>query len=200
MTVLLHNEGFLFSDCTNSFLLPYQLPPLPPLDPKICIAAYKVRKKLPEPASTSHGEELCCPSSEGESSAVIDEDSKASTSASEDVQAELLKVTEVPVRTSKSKRRYIPQGRNPRKSPRQHASTLAILSSLVHHRKKRGDLNRSRGSSDLNDSRQKLPIIAETEENEVNYHEMQRDIEKMFEAEDDKFLQVYYTLLLPIVN
>lgn len=163
---------------------------MPPLDPKRCIAAYKVRKKLSEPASTSsQSQEQCGPSSEGESSIVIDEDSKASTSISEDVALSELR----PAMSLKmKKRRYIVQGRNPRKSPRQHASTLAILSSLVHHRKRRGDLNRSRGSSDLNDSKQKLPAVKEEEEREdkVDYEEMERDIERMFEAEDDKYLKV----------
>lgn len=69
-------------------------------------------------------------------------------------------------------------GRNPRKSPRQHASTLAILSSLVHHRKKR-DLNRSRGS-DLSTSRHSLPAIPEEGKEDVpDYNAIESDLEKM---------------------
>lgn len=166
---------------------------MPPLDPKRCIAAYKVRKKLSEPASSSsQSQEQGGPSSEGESSTVIDEDSKASTCISEDIAPSEVKMTERPTVSLKmKKRRYIVQGRNPRKSPRQHASTLAILSSLVQHRKRRSDLNRSRGSSDLNDSKQSLPTVKEDEEREdkVDYEEMERDIERLFEA-DDKYLQV----------
>lgn len=182
--------NFTFADFSKPFLLPYQLPPLPPLDPKVCIAAYKLQQKIAESASTSHShQELAAASSEDESLAVLDEDSKACTSASEDVPLVMHQTR----RSSKlKKRRYAVPARNPRKSPRQHASTLAILSSLVHHRKKRGDTNRSRSSSDLNDSKQKLSVIREEEEKaeKEDYEEIERGIEKMFEEEDDKYIQV----------
>lgn len=178
----------LFSDYNKPFLLPYQLPPLPPLDPKVCIAEYKLQQKLTEPASTSRAQEQNNASSEHESNAIVTEDSKASTSTSEDIKLELLNMIKNPRRSSKlKKRRYVVPGRNPRKSPRQHASTLAILSSLVH-RKRKGDLNASRSSSDLNDSRQKLSMIKE--DKQEDYEEIERGIEKMFEEEDDKLVQV----------
>lgn len=186
-------------DFSKPFFLPYQLPPLPPLNPKVCIAAYKLQQKLSsESASTSQAHEQSTASSEGESSAVLDEDSKASTSASEDaVQAELLKVMEEESEAGSSKlkkrRSVAAPGRNPRKSPRQHASTLAILSSLVHHRKKR-----SRSSSDLNDSRQKLPAIKEEGQEREDYEEIERGIEKMFEEDDDKYLQVNIVIMYTI--
>lgn len=182
-------------DFSKPFFLPYQLPPLPPLNPKVCITAFKLQQKFSEEssASTSQAHEQSAASSEGESSAVFDEDSKASTSASEEVQAELLKMIEESERPSKlKKRRYVVPGKNPRKSPRQHASTLAILGSLVHHRKRRSDFNRSRSSSDLNDSKLKLPAIKEEEERQEaeDYEEIERGIERMFEEADDKYLEV----------
>lgn len=189
-------------DFSKPFFLPYQLPPLPPLNPKVCLAAYKLQQKLSsESASTSQqAHEQSAASSEDESSAVLDEDSKASTSASEDtVQAELLKVIEEESQAGSSKlkkrRSVTASGRNPRKSPRQHASTLAILSSLVHHRKKR-----SRSSSDLNDSRQRLPVIKEEGQEGEDYEEIERGIDKMFEEEDNKYLQVIIIIMYRVLK
>ncbi|XP_050304605.1 protein chiffon isoform X3 [Anthonomus grandis grandis] len=51
-----------------------------------------------------------------------------------------------------------PRGRNPRKSPRQHASTLAILSSLVNQRKRR---SRNPAAESSSTSSSTLPIIPE---------------------------------------
>lgn len=183
-------------DISKPFFLPYQLPPLPPLNPKVCIAAYKLQQKLSESASTSH-EQTTAALSEGESSTALDEDSKASTtSVSDDLQSELFRMIEEPQKSPRlKKRRYVVQGRNPRKSPRQHASTLAILSSFVHHRKKRGGdlMNSSRYSADLNDSKHKLTVIKEEGlegQEQEDYEEIEQGIERMFEVEDDKYLQV----------
>lgn len=178
--------------------------PLPPLDPKICVSAYKLRKKILESssasASTSAGSNVSEPNRSSEMDAgVHDEDSKTSIAtdlSSIDIQSELLKIIEEQ-KSSKRPRRPLNAGRNPRKSPRQHASTLAILSSLVHHRKKR-DLNKSR-SSDFNSSgspRTKLSVIKEenkeSKEPEPDYEEIESGIDKMLsESQDLPQLEIF---------
>lgn len=158
------------------------MPPLPPLDPKLCMSAYKLKQKLLESssASTSTGSN----SSEtnmtnAEVEALNDEDSKTSSATdigSIDIQNELQKLIDEqrPVRRRRRGEVFV-TGRNPRKSPRQHASTLAILSSLVHHRRRR-DPNKTR-SSNLNESRCGLPVIHE--ENGVDYETIENNIEKL---------------------
>lgn len=185
-----------FTELAREFLLPYQLGPLPPLDPQICVSAYKLKKKLMESsASTSTASNSSESATANGDPVANDEDSKASGTTdanSIDIQSELLKIIEEQKPSRRKVRRRRPvAGRNPRKSPRQHASTLAILSSLVHHRKKRGDLNRSRGS-DLSTSRHSLPAIPEEEkEDAVDYSAIENDLEKMLTRYDMNFLNCF---------
>lgn len=67
----------------------------------------------------------------------------------------------------------------PRKSPRQHASTLAILSSLIHQRKKR------KSNDDSDTSRVSLPSIPEEEEtlNETRLSEEEQLQQEQEQAE-----------------
>lgn len=133
--------------------------------------------------ATTSGDQEQSLSSADDTSAVNNTDntiSEASQSEAGEKEEE-----ETPKLSKSKKRRYTVPSRNPRKSPRQHASTLAILSSLVQHRKKRSDANKSRGSSDLNDSKKKLPVIKEEERKEDVDLEA---VEKMFDSEDDRLL------------
>lgn len=156
-------------------VLPYQIGPLPPLDPKVCINSYlQLKKLLQDHASSLSGSctpesslsndaqevseindderlseasvsitpsELCSDNSNQEELKTIKEAKKifkkslsvSSTEASSDCSTLEEPKTAVHQRVPKKS----PESKNPRKSPRQHASTLAILSNLIHQRKKR---------------------------------------------------------------
>ncbi|XP_045474056.1 uncharacterized protein LOC123680285 isoform X2 [Harmonia axyridis] len=131
----------------NRFILPYQIGAIPALDPKICIAQYSQLKKMAQENSSrtscstpDRSETNYSPSLDNE---LMDEDSKSSEPAnsidfcSENSNSEEVKSTE----ERSHRKRKLHVGRNPRKSPRQHASTLAILSSLIQQRKKKTKLN-----------------------------------------------------------
>ncbi|KRT83786.1 hypothetical protein AMK59_3599 [Oryctes borbonicus] len=94
------------------------------------------------------------------------------------------RLTETDHSKAKKKRRGLTIGKNPRKSPRQHASTLAILSSLIHQRKRRNDANRSR-SSDLSTYRQSLPSIPETHEDKKRPAKEEPDYDRIAKSMDE---------------
>lgn len=131
------------------FLLPHEMGPIPPLDPRLCIKAYhEVKKHFLElsSASTSAGTNTPDPSCQDESSVDLQEecskaseDSRMTNTKTEDDSS---KNIEREQKKSRKKSRRVIVSKNPRKSPRQHASTLAILSSLIHQRKRRNDANR----------------------------------------------------------
>nr|CAH7725206.1 unnamed protein product [Callosobruchus chinensis] len=152
--------------CTfwDPFIMPYQMPYLTPLDPRACRAYYReVLRYLQEPASAPEAEEAAessngptdcsasVASSSGEVVALHDEDSKMSVattlSSAESAQDEngaggtANTAGGVPKKRRRRTNAELLQsfnvGKNPRKSPRQHASTLAILSSFLQQRKRR---------------------------------------------------------------
>lgn len=130
-------------------ILPYQMPYLTPLDPKECVHHYntlmKELKELKDPISET---ESTCTSPEPSVSVSTsslydpgqDEDSKmsATTLSSSCSMEESNLIRRKRVRRTKAAiLQQMCSVKNPRKSPRQHASTLAILSSLIHQRKRR---------------------------------------------------------------
>ncbi|XP_057667480.1 uncharacterized protein LOC130900705 isoform X1 [Diorhabda carinulata] len=149
----------------EAFLLPYQMRSIPPLDPKVCYQHYdellksiiathnqtksasNSRNSSPEPSITSSSSSLYDP----------DDDSKLSASTSSSICSTDDKTKGVTSKVRKSNR-GIPasSGKNPRKSPRQHASTLAILSDLVQQRKRR-----SKNKPPPEETVQNLPTIQE---------------------------------------
>ncbi|KAL1494827.1 hypothetical protein ABEB36_010355 [Hypothenemus hampei] len=146
----------------NDFVLPHKIPHLKPLDPRVCYQAYKeLKQAICSAIADSKSEETCrevapiscelseevLPTDEAESSVeptTSDDCSKLSgLSSGSAATAEEIKEITSNVQNP-SKRQPEPtlspsssRNRNARKSPRQHASTLAILSSLVHQRKRR---------------------------------------------------------------
>lgn len=152
----------LFADHWDDFVLPRQIPHLKAIDPRTCYKAYKKLKEckaFAEPnsvaASSGSDAEVCDITGENSSCGETskqpiveqhDEDSKQSeaSSASAATTEEIKEITSNVRRSSaKKKTEKAPlspssiRGRNARKSPRQHASTLAILSSLMHQRNRR---------------------------------------------------------------
>ncbi|CAH0555931.1 unnamed protein product [Brassicogethes aeneus] len=145
----------------DSFIMPYQMNSIQPMDPKKCIQHYvQVKKLLQDPPS-------CC--SDGSttpdqsvtnstpSEELHDEDSKISTITTSSTST-LTEDSSEPLMKRNMKRKKMltmspSSSKNPRKSPRQHASTLAILSSLIQQRKRK--------SRSLDDSKTILPCIPE---------------------------------------
>ncbi|KAI4460975.1 hypothetical protein MML48_5g00013444 [Holotrichia oblita] len=167
--------------------------PIPPLDPRLCMKAYQAVKKHfidPSSASTSAGTNTPDPHCQDENSMDMQEDC---SKTSEDSILTANSKTDDECRTSeteqtkaKKKRRGIMLSKNPRKSPRQHASTLAILSSLIHQRKRRNDANRSR-SSELNSSKQSLPSIPEVNEDKDVPSKEELDYDRIAQSMDNVF-------------
>ncbi|CAH1122835.1 unnamed protein product [Ceutorhynchus assimilis] len=146
----------------NDFVMPHQIPHLRPLDPRVCYNAYKHLHKCictamqePEPTRESQEESEDVLEASPEPVAVLeppvqhtDEDSKLSeiSSGSAATTEEIKEITSVAEKQIKRRRgREISISpsllcsatKNARKSPRQHASTLAILSSLGQQRIRR---------------------------------------------------------------
>ncbi|KAJ8954738.1 hypothetical protein NQ318_011433, partial [Aromia moschata] len=137
---------FAFSDKNfwDPFILPYQMPSMTPLDPKVCARHYNELLKCicNTPSET---DSTGCSTPEHSTASTpslyepdLDEDSKMSAATV----SSTCSLDEVRVVARKRRGRGSgPQGsgggKNPRKSPRQHASTLAILSSFIHQRKRR---------------------------------------------------------------
>lgn len=121
-------------------ILPYELDYVPPLDPRKCLIQYnQIKKCLIEPTSTSTSCSTPDPSTSNSSLDNHDEDSKistatelSSTSTFEEMKPILPNKRRPALSSPPSKKT-----KNPRKSPRQHASTLAILSSLIQQRKRK---------------------------------------------------------------
>lgn len=133
---LFYYTRFEFIGYQTRLILPYQLSTyLPPLDPKYCIARYdRIKNYLLHPDN---------------------DDSQPGTSTS----GSGMTVREYHHRRRKRKSRFVVKSNHPRKSPRQHASTLAILSSLLHQRKRRE--RKAERESDA--SRSSLGVIPEEE-------------------------------------
>ncbi|XP_072387406.1 uncharacterized protein [Diabrotica undecimpunctata] len=161
--------------CFSNYLweeiaLPYQMRSIQPLDRKSCISHYQeLLKGLMAVASVKSESTTRSPSPESMSSSSSlydpDEDSKLSASTSSSICSaddRSAKVAKVGAR--KSSRVILPQptsssGKNSRKSPRQHASTLAILSDLIQQRKRR-----SKHRQPVEDVNQALTTIEEEQE------------------------------------
>ncbi|XP_018563312.1 uncharacterized protein LOC108905031 isoform X2 [Anoplophora glabripennis] len=164
----------------DPFILPYQMPTITPLDPRVCMGQYsQLLKCICDP--TSETESIGCSTPECSITTSntsmyepeIDEDSKMSV-----VTVSSTHSIEEPIERKRRGRRprsliqASASGKNPRKSPRQHASTLAILSSLIHQRKRR-----SRNKA-LNDSNQSLPAIPEEDVSPQQSPQNQRSLQK----------------------
>ena len=135
------------SDFNRPFLLPYQLGSLPSLDPRVCIKAYQETKKYFVEMSSVSSTGGSTPDSRGDdvNPAELHDDDSNNTSVTSTC-------------NTNNKRKKMMFGNNPRKSPRQHASTLAILSSLIHQRKKKLEQDKQEGVSDMS---KPLPTIQE---------------------------------------
>jgi len=137
-------------------VLPHQIPHLRPLDPRTCYHAYKDLKKCicdslagsksrePSPETVPEESKPEKPPSEEKIEQTTDEESKDSTdSCAIAGTGKEPKESSGSTRSSKRLTEALTlspttsRARNSRKSPRQHASTLAILSSLVNQRRKR---------------------------------------------------------------
>lgn len=118
------------------------MPKINPLDTKMCVDQYlQFLKALKDPISEENSP---CTSPEPSTSIStplydpeMDEDSKMSANTSSSVYSTEEILRKLPFRGKSNVLRPISSGKNPRKSPRQHASTLAILSSLLYQRKRR---------------------------------------------------------------
>ncbi|KAK5645494.1 hypothetical protein RI129_006794 [Pyrocoelia pectoralis] len=152
------------------FLLPYEMGPLPSLNPRVCFYAYKQMKKEILGDTGPSASEACSTPDADIFKTDYNSSTGEDTKSSEDVRVEL-----VPQKVfRKSKRRKVLSGKNPRKSPRQHASTLAILSSLIHQRKRREYKCRvSHQSKNLS------VIVEEKEEPEPDYDVLSKSIDDM---------------------
>jgi hypothetical protein len=177
------------SDYWDPLILPYQLDYVPPLDPQECLSQYnQIKKCLMEPSSASTSVTCSTPDPNASNSSVEtafnqDEDSKISaTEVSSNSTLDEIR----PSRSNKRIRKsgvvinVTGNGKNPRKSPRQHASTLAILSSLIQQRKRKSR------RSDL-DFRSNLPTILEepkqtksSKKSKVDYFSMMKNVEDEF--------------------
>lgn len=152
---------------------------IPPLDPQECISTYnQIKKCLIEPPSASTSVTCSTPDPNASNSSVEtpfhqDEDSKISAS----------ELSSDEMKPKKSRRPGVVNvtgnGKNPRKSPRQHASTLAILSSLIQQRKRKS-------RRDL-DFRTNLPPILEEpkaksarKSSKVDYFSLLKNVEEEF--------------------
>ncbi|XP_076266151.1 uncharacterized protein LOC143199906 isoform X4 [Rhynchophorus ferrugineus] len=164
----------------DDFVMPDRIPHLKPIDPRVCYRSYKdimntvaesKAQKVPEDVtgdSNSRGERSevsTSPSVEDKCEATAepteDEDSKLSdlsASVSTNTDTEPVQVERRRVGRRRKVLSISPVssgGRNPRKSPRQHASTLAILSSLIHQKRRR--LRTTAGTSEPSTSLQTIP-------------------------------------------
>ncbi|KAK9890616.1 hypothetical protein WA026_011979 [Henosepilachna vigintioctopunctata] len=153
----------------NRFILPYQVGSIPALDPKVCMSQYVQLKKLIQENSTASGSRTSCSTPEPSENnytpspnmELMDDDSKLSEPGnsiefcSENSNSEDGKIMEI---KKLFKRGRMPMSRNPRKSPRQHASTLAILSSLIQQRKRRSKSGEPSSSTSV--TVQKCNILA----------------------------------------
>lgn len=121
------------------------MPRITPVDSKLCSSEYlQVLKTLKESISR---ENSLCSSPEPCASVstltyeqelpYLDEDNKISVSTLSSVDSNEETTDKKNVCVKNNILQTISCGRNPRKSPRQHASTLAILSSLLNQRKRR---------------------------------------------------------------
>ncbi|GLV35989.1 chiffon [Carabus blaptoides fortunei] len=114
---------------SHRFYLPYQFSYLMPLDPKVCIEEYKQKRE-------SYIKSEAAKLDVAVDSPLQSLDSPApSESVTEKSNESDKPLSEIQIMKRRRKRRFY--ANHPRKSPRQHASTLAILSSLIQQRKKR---------------------------------------------------------------
>ncbi|CAG9865088.1 unnamed protein product [Phyllotreta striolata] len=153
----------------ESFALPYQMRTIQPLDRRTCCAHYRelLDGLLTCIAESKSGETTPEPEAGVSSMSPMDDqqddDSKLSVStSSSNCSADQKQNPQI----SRARTRHKPaqsvstspscgSGKNPRKSPRQHASTLAILSGLINQRK-----GRSKGKA-TEDTNQNLSTIEE---------------------------------------
>ncbi|XP_053682982.1 uncharacterized protein LOC128733432 [Sabethes cyaneus] len=113
--------------------LPYEMGPLPPLRQNCCILNYRMKSKTPE--STAPGSSGSSSTSGSTTNLATNTNDKKMSSTSTafttpETNTELLE-TKRPLSLPLKKRKLLVDADRPRKSPREHASTLAILS-LLH--------------------------------------------------------------------
>lgn len=129
--------------------LPYEMGPLPPLQQNCCILNYRMKSKTPEatvPTScsnsnvgrSSHSSSSSSTSSTGSNTAAGNGASTTTTTATGTITTAACAANEEyddkhPLSLPLKKRKLLVDSDRPRKSPREHASTLAILSLLHTH-------------------------------------------------------------------
>ncbi|XP_055531428.1 uncharacterized protein LOC129722178 isoform X2 [Wyeomyia smithii] len=125
--------------------LPYEMGPLPPLRQNCCILNYRMKSKTPEstvPASSGS-------SLSGSTSNLASTGSKKGTTnsaASNAAEANFEEDDKQTLSLPLKKRKHLIDADRPRKSPREHASTLAILS-LLHQQQQHNRRRTFSGSS-----------------------------------------------------
>ncbi|XP_018326232.1 protein chiffon isoform X2 [Agrilus planipennis] len=192
--------NFSDSGYWKPFILPYEIGPLPPVDPRICIMAYRQSQKQAEesttlkenhfipPESTSQGGGSTAASPVKPEPAQVENISKE-TFVQSDREIKVEHTTEIKNnnfrKPGRRRKGILLPSRNPRKSPRQHASTLAILSSLIHQRKRREGKN-SR-SPDNSSSITTLSSIPEERKitKTLNEIELEQDYESIAKSIDE---------------
>ncbi|KAF5291176.1 hypothetical protein FQA39_LY14418 [Lamprigera yunnana] len=159
------------------FLLPYEMGPLPPLNPKVCYYAYnKMKIDLLDDTGPSTSEACSTPDISATNTLKTDYNSSTGEDTNEDLSTDTMYVENI---YRKSTRRKTLTGKNPRKSPRKHASTLAILSSLIHQRKRREHCKKHKVAERR--TKYNLSVIVEEVQQEVepDYDELTKDVDDM---------------------
>lgn len=140
----------------------------------MCIQAYdELKKQVLEAKSatssttSSTPEPSCASGSEANTAELLEDNSKTSEDSVLTKTSEVVAEKKILPKKRGRKRKGVLTAaptKNPRKSPRQHASTLAILSSLIHQRKRR-EMNKSKS---LERSSKRLSDIPEVEYDSKN--------------------------------
>lgn len=180
-----------FSGVWDPYILPFQMPRITPVDKKVCMTQYlQCLRTLKESVSR---ENSVCSSPEPCASVStplyepdmtdMDEDSKmsaitvSSLCSNEDIMSKRSGCVKSNVLQP------ISSGKNPRKSPRQHASTLAILSSLLYQRKRRS-MNKTE-----DEPIPSLPVIPEESQlpnmETIEEEKNDKDFEKLEQLEEN---------------
>lgn len=107
--------------------LPYEMGPLPPLKQNCCILNYRLKSKTPETAIPVSSASSCSSSSTSSTCGGLNAATTTANSAIAIVGYDDKQSLALPLK----KRKLLVDSDRPRKSPREHASTLAILS-LLH--------------------------------------------------------------------
>lgn len=135
----------IFPGFWDPYILPFQMPRITPVDAKVCKMEYlqilkALQQMISRENSTCSSPEPCASGSTPAYESDLpdmDEDSKMSAITLSSIGSSEETVDKRGSCLRNNVLQPISSGKNPRKSPRQHASTLAILSSLLYQRKRR---------------------------------------------------------------